>query len=256
MADQGDLAGKVALVTGAASGMGRATAEILAAQGARLALLDRDGAGLAQAVSEIGVERSMALVADLTQPDSLDRAVGDALDHFEKIDILLNIAGFRDQKDDLDLVDFEVWRRTFAINCTGPARLIQKVGEAMIARGEGGKIVNVSSSSGFRAMGNPPAAYSCAKAAIAQLTRVAAARFGPHDINVNTVVPGPTLTAMAERAGMSDKLAEIVQDGPMKNLLGRVSLPEDVAALICFLCQPGSRQITGQTLHVSAGNIV
>jgi len=256
MAEQSTFAGKVALVTGGASGMGRSTAQILAAEGAKVALLDRDAAGLEEAVAEIGADKALALPADLTQSETLDAAVARTLERFGRIDILLNVAGYRDQKDALDLVDSEVWARTFAINCTGPARLIQKVGEAMIAQGEGGKIVNVSSSSGFRAIGNPPAAYSCAKAAIAQLTRVAAAALGPHDINVNTVVPGPTLTAMAARAGMSDKLAEIVKSGPMQNLLGRVSMPEDVAALIRFLCLSDSRQMTGQTLHVSAGNIV
>lgn len=248
--------GKVALITGGASGMGRSTAGILAAEGAMVALLDRDAAGLEKAVAAIGADKALALPADLARCETLDTAVAATLARFGRIDILLNVAGYRDQKDALDCVDPELWARTFAINCTGPARLIQKVGEAMIAQGEGGRIVNVSSSSGFRAMGNPPAAYSCAKAAIAQLTRVAAAALGPHDINVNTVVPGPTLTAMAARAGMSDKLAEIVKSGPMQNLLGRVSMPEDVAALIRFLCLPDSRQMTGQTLHVSAGNIV
>lgn len=256
MTDHGKLSGKVALVTGAASGMGRATAEMLAEDGALLALLDRDAAGLEEVVTAMGADRALALPADLTRGETLDAAVEAAVARFGRIDILLNVAGYRDQKDTLDIVDEEVWARTFAINCSGPARLVSRVGAVMIAQGQGGKIVNVSSSSGFRAMGNPPAAYSCAKAAMAQLTRVAAASLGPHDINVNTVVPGPTLTAMAERAGMAGKLAEIVRDGPMKNLLGRVSMPEDVAAVIRFLCLPDSRQITGQTLHVSAGNIV
>lgn len=250
------LTGKVALITGGAAGMGRATAELFAKDGAKVALLDRDADGLADAVAAIGPDSALALPGDLTRFETLDAAVEKTLDHFGRIDILLNIAGYREQKDLLDTVDPDVWARTFAINCSGPARLIQAVGQAMIAKGEGGKIINVSSSSGFRAMGNPPAAYSCAKAAIAQLTRVAAAAYGPHDINVNTVVPGPTLTAFAERAGVSEKLAQIVKEGPMRNLLGRVSMPEDVASVIRFLCSAGGRQMTGQTLHVSAGNIV
>lgn len=250
------LAGKVALITGGAAGMGRATAEMFAKEGVKLALLDRDADGLTEVVAALGAETALALPADLTRSDTLDAAVQKALDHYGRIDILLNIAGYREQKDAIDSVDPDVWARTFAINCTGPARLIQTVGQAMVAKGEGGKIINVSSSSGFRAMGNPPAAYSCAKAALAQLTRVAAAAFGPSDINVNTVVPGPTLTAFAERAGVSDKLAQIVKEGPMQNLLGRVSMPDDVAAVIRFLCSAGSRQMTGQTIHVSAGNIV
>lgn len=250
------LTGRTALVTGAAGGMGRVTAVMLARDGANLALLDRDEAGLKEVVEEIGADRAIGIAADLIRFDELDRAVERTIKGFGGIDILLNIAGYRDLDDKLQKIDADVWMRTYAINVLGPARLIQRVGAAMVERGNGGRIVNVSSSSGFRASGNPPAAYSCAKAALAQLTRVAAADLGPHGIYVNTVVPGPTLTAMAARAGAAEKLAQIAREGPLANLTQEVSMPEDVAAFIRFLCLPECRQVTGQTLHISAGMIV
>lgn len=134
------LAGKVALVTGAASGMARATAEMLAEDGVKLALLDLDAAGLDEVVASIGKYKALAIPADLTKVQELDAAVDKATAHFGAIDILLNVAGWRNQQDKLSLVDPDNWQRTYAINVVGPARLIQKVGEGMIARGKGGAL--------------------------------------------------------------------------------------------------------------------
>lgn len=256
MSEQSIFFGKTALITGAASGMGRATAEMLAADGAEVALLDRDAKGLKSVATSIGLDRAEKLVADLSNIDEIDTAVQRALERFGKVDFLLNIAGYRHPVDTTDEVDANVWEKTYAINVIGPARLMQKCAEAMIKKGEGGRIVNVSSSSAFRATGVIPYGYACSKAAVNQMTRAAAGAYGRYNINVNTVVPGATLTALAERQGVADKLEEMCKEGPMANLLGRVSLPEDVAGLIRFLCLPESRQITGQTLHVSAGLIL
>ena len=122
------------------------------------------------------------------------------------------------------------------------------------AGGRGGRIINLSSSSAFRARYSS-VAYSTAKAALAHLTHSAAAELGPHDINVNTVVPGATRTGMTRGLG-EDGLQQAVMSGPLANLLQRPSEPEDVAHMIVFLCLPQSRQITGQTLHVSAGAVI
>ena len=123
----------------------------------------------------------------------------------------------------------------------------------MIEQGDGGRIVNVSSGSAFRALPATPA-YGSSKAALLSLTRMGAGELGVHSINVNAVAPGITATPMAVRA-LGD-LDALVSDGPMANLLHRVSTPEDVAAVIVFLCLPASRQVTGQTIHTSAGSIV
>jgi NAD(P)-dependent dehydrogenase (short-subunit alcohol dehydrogenase family) len=125
----------------------------------------------------------------------------------------------------------------------------------MIERGGGGRIINLSSSSAFRAR-NSPLAYASSKAALVQLTRSAAAELGPHDINVNAVAPGITATPMTQVIGNAEALQRVASSGPLENLFHRVSQPEDVAAVILFLCLPASRQITGQTIHTSAGAVV
>ncbi len=99
-------------------------------------------------------------------------------------------------------------------------------------------------------------AYASSKAAMVQLTRSAAAELGPHNINVNAVAPGITATAMTQAIGDADALQRVASSGPLENLFHRVSQPEDVAAAIVFLCLPSSRQITGQTIHTSAGAVV
>jgi NAD(P)-dependent dehydrogenase (short-subunit alcohol dehydrogenase family) len=99
-------------------------------------------------------------------------------------------------------------------------------------------------------------AYASSKAALVQLTRSAAAELGPHDINVNAVAPGITATAMTQVIGDAEALQRVASSGPLENLFHRVSQPEDVAAAIVFLCLPNSRQITGQTIHTSAGAVV
>lgn len=248
------LKGKVALITGAASGIGRETALLFAQQGARIAAFDRDEAGLASLGRQAPAISTHVL--DLAEVQTLDTAVQSALTAHERIDFLLNIAAYRPRPDKVLSAEIGEWERTMRVNLIAPAVLTKLAAAHMIARGGGGRIINVSSSSAFRAAGDPPAGYACSKAAIAALTRVSAAELGPHDINVNTVAPGATRTAMAVAAGMSEKLEAIVKDGPLANLLGRVSEPEDVAQVILFLCRPESRQITGQTIHTSAGLVV
>jgi NAD(P)-dependent dehydrogenase (short-subunit alcohol dehydrogenase family) len=132
--------------------------------------------------------------------------------------------------------------------------LMKAVAQHMIARGSG-RIVNVTSSSAHRAVLSN-VSYGASKSGLAQLTRSAAAELGQHGINVNAVAPGLTRTAIVARNFSDEALANALRAGPIANLLQRVSEPEDIAATILFLCLPASRQITGQTIHVSAGAIV
>ena len=236
-----ELTGQFALVTGGASGIGKATVDALIRQGASVAILDRDESG-AQTVADAGHAagvRAHAIGFDLTQTSRIPDVVAQVLKEFGRLDILINCAGLTGHIHTILDMDEECWDLVHDVNLKAPMLLMKHVAKHMIERGGGGRIVNVSSSSAFRARSR--AAYASAKAALVHLTHVAAAEFGPHDINVNAVAPGVTATPMTLTRGL-ENLQKDVSQGRLENFLRRVSMPEDVAAAIVFLCQPGSRE--------------
>jgi NAD(P)-dependent dehydrogenase (short-subunit alcohol dehydrogenase family) len=252
-----NLAGKVAIVTGGASGIGRAGVAALLREGAAVAALDRDEGGLSAVVNE-GKKSGgnvYAIVSDLVETKRIPETVARVLEQFGRIDILVNCAGVAGKFQNLLEIDDEGWDFVHTVNLKAPMILMQHVARHMIDRGGSGRIINISSSSAFRAR-NSPMAYATSKAAIVQLTRCAAAELGRYDINVNAIAPGITATAMTRALGNAEELDRVASSGPLENLFHRVSQPEDVAAAIVFLCLPGSRQITGQTIHTSAGAVV
>jgi NAD(P)-dependent dehydrogenase (short-subunit alcohol dehydrogenase family) len=255
----GLLEGKVAIVTGAASGIGRATALLLAQQGAAVAVLDKNAEGLAEVAAEIEATGGKALVMplDLMDIHRLAPAVDEIAAALGRVDILINGAGIDvGQLDFLDM-DHATWELVHTVNLRAPMLLMQAAGRQMIAQGQGGRIVNVTSSAGFRAS-KAQAAYGSSKAGLTQLTRNVAAEFGGHGINVNAVAPGVTATPMALRwfKEMEVMQQEARPGGSVANLLHQVADAEDVAATILFLCTDGSRTITAQTIHTSAGTVV
>ena len=250
------LDGQVALVTGGASGIGRATVLRLAEAGARVAVADlaADGtAETAKAVEQLGGV-AQPFVVDLADRAATQRLVHDVLDAFGRIDILVNCAGISGAPHSaLDFSD-EKFDTVMAVNLRAPFVLTREVGAHMVERGGGGRIVNVSSSAAFRATASP-AIYAASKAGINGLTRASAADLAPHGVNVNAVAPGVTRTPIVG-GGDADLLEKMVTAGPLANLTHRVADPEDVADVIRFLCLPESRQITGQVIHTSAGLVV
>lgn len=253
----GRLDGCVAVVTGGASGIGRATVHALAGAGARAAVVDRDDKGAERVTEEVtntGAE-AHAFVADLSDRDAVDPLVERILGALGRIDILVNSAGISAAPhDSLDFSD-DVYDAVMSINVRAPFLLTRAVGKHMVERGGGGRIVNLSSSAAFSAVA-APAVYAASKAAICGLTRASAADLGPYDINVNAVAPGLTRTPMTAGLGDDGAYQAIVSSGPLENLLHRVAEAEDVASAVLFLCLPDSRQITGQVIHTSAGEVL
>ena len=251
----GKLDGKVAVVTGAASGIGAAAAVALAAEGCAIGAADLDGAGAAAVVSEI--ERSgghgVAIQVDLADSARAAAVVPQVIDELGRVDILVNCAGIYPKgAPTLAELDEATWDRVYAVNLKAPFLLTQAFARHVAGRDGGGRIVNLGSSGAYRAGSN--AAYGATKAGVVQLTRTAAGELARHGVNANTVAPGLTRTPMAvEVFGGHDEIDRVAAGA---NVFGRASEPEEVASVILFLCLPESSQITAQVIHTSAGGVI
>jgi NAD(P)-dependent dehydrogenase (short-subunit alcohol dehydrogenase family) len=253
----GELSGKMALVTGGASGIARAAVALLLKHGAGVAILDRDEAGLKEVADQgrAAGGNTLAVPFDLTNLKAIPDIVEHVVRQMGRIDFLINAAGVAGRGQPLLKLEEEDWDFIHTVNLKAPMLLMKHVAKHMVDRGGGGRIVNISSSSAFRAR-NSPMAYASSKAAIVQLTRCAAAELAQYDINVNAVAPGFTITGMTRALGGEETFQRAVSSGPLENLFHRPSQPEDVAEAIVFLCLPGSRQINAQTIHTSAGAVI
>jgi NAD(P)-dependent dehydrogenase (short-subunit alcohol dehydrogenase family) len=249
---------KVALVTGGANGIGKATARLLLARGVHVAIADIAAADLADTVAELRTMGPQVLplpvdLGDLSRAAGLVDATVAALGRLDHLVNCAAILGGTASLLDIQLTD---WETTFRVNLTAPMLLMQAFARHAIGRGDGGCIVNLTSASAFRAQHSKPG-YGSAKAGLTGLTRILAAQLAEHDINVNAVAPGITNTPGAGHKRNVDYAAmrAKVSEGPQANFFKRVSEPDDVAETVVFLCSPASRQITGQTIHVSAGAV-
>ncbi|HXU63326.1 MAG TPA: glucose 1-dehydrogenase [Polyangia bacterium] len=244
-----EVAGRVALVTGAARGIGRACAVALARAGADIALGFRDreaGGDVADAIRALG-RRALPLQMDVTRREQIASAVAEAQRTFGRIDILVNNAGIGppNAAETVSEPDFDA---TVAVNLKGTFFVSQEVGRLMIRAG-GGRIVNLSSQAGFVALPTE-SVYCMTKAAIAHLTKCLAVEWAPHGINVNAVAPTfirtpGTVKWLADETFQRELLARIP--------LGRVGEPADVAAAVVFLASPAASMITGATLLIDGG---
>jgi pyridoxal 4-dehydrogenase len=243
------LAGQTALVNGAARGLGYATAERLAAEGARVALFDNDAEALAAATGSLGGGESAALAqtVDVTDEEAVGRGVAAVLAETGRIDVLVNNAGIYPHFPFEELT-FADWRRVLATNLDSVYLCSHAVYPSMRERGYG-RIVNVSSATFF--IGYPGlSAYVASKGGIVGFTRALASEAGPHGITVNAITPGLIATegvVGGEEAGLFD---EIVPD----QAVGRRGEPEDIAEAIAYLASPAASFITGQTVNVDGGH--
>lgn len=253
------LGSKVALVTGAGQGIGRAAALALARAGADVAAVDINAktvAGTAAAVAALG-RQSLAVTADLGSVADIDRMVVETMARFGRIDILVNNAGVTRRAYIMDLNEAD-WDRIHRVNAKGVFFCLQRVAREMIPR-RSGSIVNLASVAGKGYIGTSNAVYAASKGAVISLTYTAAQQLGQHNINVNAVCPGLVMTDMvadiikttAEKEGRT--VAEIESRTVAGIPLGRANQPEDIADAIVFLASPAARNITGQTLNVDGG---
>lgn len=257
------LDGKVALVTGAGRGMGRATALALANEGADVAVTDI----LADAVEETATDaraagrRSVAIAADIGAGEDIDRVLADTVAALGRVDILVNNAGVTRFLDIMDITEAD-WDRIHRVNARGAFFVMQRAARQMIEQGAGGRIVNIASIAGKGYAGTSNAAYAASKGAVISMTLIAAHQLARYDINVNAICPGSTITAMstatmeqrAAERGIS--VAELQAQRAANIPIGRANEPEDIAAMAAFLAGPGARNITGQTINVDGGLVM
>ena len=238
---------KIALVTGAARGIGLATAKRFLAEGWRVALLDINADTLHAAHKAIGKpDDTLAIECDVSQPAKVASAFDTLMRRFGRLDALVNNAGIAIFKPILD-VTYEDWSKVLATNLTGPFLCTQAAAPLMRDSG-GGAIVNITSISGLRAS-TLRAAYGTSKAGLAHLTKQQAAELASLGIRVNAVAPGPVDTAMAKAVHTPEIRADYHDHMP----LNRYGLEEELAEAIYFLCSDRASYITGQVLCVDGG---
>ncbi|ELU8226093.1 D-threitol dehydrogenase [Listeria welshimeri] len=240
-----NITDKVAVVTGAASGIGKAMAELFSEKGAYVVLLDIKE-DVKDVAAKINPSRTLALQVDITKKENIEKVVAEIKKIYPKIDILANSAGVALLEKAEDLPE-EYWDKTMELNLKGSFLMAQIIGREMIATG-GGKIVNMASQASVIAL-DKHVAYCASKAAIVSMTQVLAMEWAPYNINVNAISPTVILTELGKKAWAG----QVGED--MKKLIpaGRFGYPEEVAACALFLVSDAASLITGENLIIDGG---
>ncbi|EAF0328774.1 D-threitol dehydrogenase [Listeria monocytogenes] len=240
-----NITDKVAVVTGAASGIGKAMAELFSEKGAYVVLLDIKE-DVKDVAAKINPSRTIALQVDITKKENIEKVVAEIKKVYPKIDILANSAGVALLEKAEDLPE-EYWDKTMELNLKGSFLMAQIIGREMIATG-GGKIVNMASQASVIAL-DKHVAYCASKAAIVSMTQVLAMEWAPYNINVNAISPTVILTELGKKAWAG----QVGED--MKKLIpaGRFGYPEEVAACALFLVSDAASLITGENLIIDGG---
>jgi NAD(P)-dependent dehydrogenase (short-subunit alcohol dehydrogenase family) len=243
--------GKVALVTGAAAGIGQATAERLAAEGASLACVDLSAEGLEDTVKRCAAHGGSALPlrCDVSDPAQVDAAVRACVARFERLDVLVNVAGILslDHSHELSL---ERWNQVLAVNLTGTFLFCRAALPHLLERG--GAIVNTSSTSALAGMPYA-AAYGASKAGVLALTRTLAVEYAKKGLRANAVCPGSIKTAMGSRAHLPEGIDFALLQRAMP--LDKARGPEVVAAVIALLASDDGAHVNGESIRVDGGTL-
>jgi 3-oxoacyl-[acyl-carrier protein] reductase len=249
-----DMTGKVALVTGASSGIGAATAMLLADLGARVAIGyhgNPEGAEQVRSKIAAGGGKSIAMRADVTQPDEIASLTGAVRDQLGPIDILVNNAGSLMQRMRILEVKEETWDEIQDLNLKSAVLCSQAVAPSMIER-KRGAIVNVSSIAGRNGGGPGAGAYASAKGGLISFTKSLAKELAPYGVRVNAVSPGVIDTPFHERFSTPEMMRNFVSAIP----LGRVGTPMECAQVIAFLASDAAGYVVGETIEVNGGQLM
>ncbi|MFN6963267.1 MAG: glucose 1-dehydrogenase [Pyrinomonadaceae bacterium] len=246
------MRGKVVVVTGASSGIGRATAVLFARQGATVVAVGRNEAELNRLRDESGTAGGTIRphLTDVTEVSQIDRLASETVESFGQVDVLINAAGTI-KNGSVESTSLDEWDKMLAVNLRSVFYAIHKFVPHLVQ--SRGSIVNVSSVTGLRAFPNV-LAYCVSKAGVDQLTRCAALELAPKGVRVNAVNPGVVVTNLHKRGGMSeDDYEKFLEHSRTTHPIGRPGTPEEVAELIAFLASDKASWITGVTYSIDGG---
>lgn len=253
MANYPELAGRSALITGAAMGIGAETARLFAAQGCKVGVVDIDadnGKKVADAIAGKG-GTARAFKCDITDETSVEQTIAGIVQAFGGIDIVINCAGGYKQLATVEDMSIEEWDRTIALNLRS-VFLICKMAIPLLKKSRAGRIINVSSISGRTVHAASSPAYGAAKAGVTQLTRFLAYQLGPDNITANAIAPITTLTPRVAALRTEADIERIASQVPLR----RLAVPEDHAQAMLFLASDAAAYINGVVLDVNGGRVM
>ncbi|MFP3042315.1 SDR family oxidoreductase [Treponema primitia] len=243
------LTGRVAIITGAAQGIGYHTAKMMCKSGMRVVLVDMNGEKLQASVNELnalGGAEAFPIVCDVSDESAIEKMLKTTVEHFGQLDVIVNGAGILSATKIPDIKRSE-WDKILSVNLSGAFFIIQKA-LPYLKSSKAPRIINIASVGGRMGGVGNSMSYAASKGGMIAITRGCARHLGPFKITVNAVCPGPTRTPI-----MDAYSAEEMRNLESKNVLGRIGEPEDVAAGICYLASEEAGYVTGITLDINGG---